>query len=148
MNFPPREELKAKWLEALRSGNYPQGKKRLRSEDGWCCLGVLCNVAGIPSAFGGGEWMDGKKVATFESGDFTVLPLELANHIGMSINGSFKEDQVGNGDYITINGHVYTALTQMNDGRGFETDVPASPSLTFAQIADVIEQNPDKIFSK
>jgi hypothetical protein len=31
-------------LEALRSGRYKQGKLKLRFEDNFCCLGVLCDV--------------------------------------------------------------------------------------------------------
>lgn len=39
-------ELKTKWVEALRSGKYKQGKYWLRSsKDEFCCLGVLCDVA-------------------------------------------------------------------------------------------------------
>jgi hypothetical protein len=43
--------LKAKWLVALRSGNYQQARQALRDdhEDGkfsYCCLGVFCEVAG------------------------------------------------------------------------------------------------------
>ena len=41
-------ELKAKWLEALRSGKYRQAVGALRrnadSGDSFCCLGVLCDV--------------------------------------------------------------------------------------------------------
>jgi len=38
--------LKAKWLKALRSGKYKQGKYRLRNNrDEFCCLGVLCDVS-------------------------------------------------------------------------------------------------------
>ena len=38
-------EVKAKWLEALRSGKYRQSRYRLRSLDnGFCCLGVLCDI--------------------------------------------------------------------------------------------------------
>lgn len=38
-------ELKAKWVEALRSGQYQQGSYHLRSEkDEYCCLGVLCAI--------------------------------------------------------------------------------------------------------
>lgn len=41
-------ELKAKWLEALRSGKYKQGRGRLRDESNqFCCLGVLCDVGGL-----------------------------------------------------------------------------------------------------
>lgn len=39
-------EIKAKWLEALRSDRYTQGTGVLRSaDDKFCCLGVLCDLA-------------------------------------------------------------------------------------------------------
>lgn len=38
-------ELKTKWLEALRSGKYKQGRSALRTiQDEFCCLGVLCDI--------------------------------------------------------------------------------------------------------
>lgn len=45
-------ELKAKWVEALRSGEYKQGFGRLRQQGegaavAYCCIGVLCEVAGF-----------------------------------------------------------------------------------------------------
>lgn len=42
--------IKAKWTEALRSGEFKQGRRQLYSplRDTYCCLGVLCRVAGIP----------------------------------------------------------------------------------------------------
>jgi hypothetical protein len=47
-----KRELKAKWLAALRSGEYKQGKSALKDgfgdENKYCCLGVLCEVAGVP----------------------------------------------------------------------------------------------------
>lgn len=45
-----RQEARAKWIEALRSGEYQQTPQRLCSlgEDGeplgYCCLGVACEV--------------------------------------------------------------------------------------------------------
>lgn len=46
IKFKP--EFKAKWTEALRSGEYPQGKRALQvrgdSEEGYCCLGVACEI--------------------------------------------------------------------------------------------------------
>ena len=36
--------LKKKWVAALRSGKYKQGKEVLRDGDRYCCLGVLCEV--------------------------------------------------------------------------------------------------------
>src|SRR5262245_26699265 len=40
--------LKAKWLAALRSGDYKQGHDWLRFRNRYCCLGVLCEVAEVP----------------------------------------------------------------------------------------------------
>jgi len=39
-------ELKKEWVAALRSGTYPQTKHALAKGGGYCCLGVLCVVAG------------------------------------------------------------------------------------------------------
>lgn len=40
-------KLKEDWVRALRSGEYEQGRKRLKSGNNYCCLGVLCKVAGL-----------------------------------------------------------------------------------------------------
>lgn len=49
-------QLKTKWIEALRGGGYLQVEGMLRDskggEFGYCCLGVLCVVAGA-------DWTDG-----------------------------------------------------------------------------------------
>lgn len=40
-------ELQEKWLEALESGKYAQGKGWLARENRFCCLGVAAVVCGI-----------------------------------------------------------------------------------------------------
>lgn len=40
------KELKAKWVAALRSGEFKQCKGTLHNGVGYCCLGVLLAVAG------------------------------------------------------------------------------------------------------
>jgi hypothetical protein len=42
-------KLKAKWIKALRSGEYKQGKTFLykANEEAYCCLGVLCAINGV-----------------------------------------------------------------------------------------------------
>lgn len=44
-------ELKKSWVNALRSAQYVQGQSYLKQNDGGvikhCCLGVLCEVAGL-----------------------------------------------------------------------------------------------------
>ena len=39
------KELKQKWIDALRSGEYPQTVGTLCNVNGFCCLGVLEYVA-------------------------------------------------------------------------------------------------------
>jgi hypothetical protein len=46
------KEVMLDWITALRSGRYQQGKGYLRSNNEYCCLGVLCEVL-PPDA---GEW--------------------------------------------------------------------------------------------
>ena len=36
-----------KWVAALRSGKYKQGKGKLRHEGRYCCLGVACDISGL-----------------------------------------------------------------------------------------------------
>lgn len=45
--------IKSKWLHALRSGEYKQGKGRLREHAAYCCLGVLCDIHAKET---GGRW--------------------------------------------------------------------------------------------
>jgi len=47
-------ELKTKWLEALRGGEYKQGDGFLRTDAGFCCLGVLCDIVKPVWKKGGG----------------------------------------------------------------------------------------------
>ena len=39
-------ELKQKWLDALRSGEYQQGQNYLCNDSKYCCLGVLAEING------------------------------------------------------------------------------------------------------
>lgn len=40
-----KSEIKEKWIQALESGEYKQGRGGLRNaDDTYCCLGVLCGV--------------------------------------------------------------------------------------------------------
>jgi hypothetical protein len=37
-------DLKERWVAALRSGDYEQGKDTLKSDNKFCCLGVLLDI--------------------------------------------------------------------------------------------------------
>jgi hypothetical protein len=76
----------AKWLlvEALLSGNYKQCKGHLRQNDGFCCLGVACDVARKHGNLRNTRWhVCGLKsgIYTF-SGSTTFLPPKVAEWLG------------------------------------------------------------------
>ena len=48
-----KEAIKDKWVSALLSGEYKQAKNTLNNGEGFCCLGVLCDLA---AKEGIGEW--------------------------------------------------------------------------------------------
>lgn len=39
------QEIKERWLAKLESGEYEQTTEYLAAGDGYCCLGVLCEIA-------------------------------------------------------------------------------------------------------
>jgi hypothetical protein len=41
-----KKKIADKWVAALRSGKYEQGKGYLKRENKYCCLGVLCDLCG------------------------------------------------------------------------------------------------------
>ena len=109
-----REEIKQRWVTALRSGKYKQTSGFLRTVDGYCCLGVLCDLHN----HNGMNWKGGPDEDRMTWSYYTeegTLPKEvmdwaqLTNH-----NPEIKGD----------------ALAEINDsGR------------SFAEIADLIELN-------
>lgn len=87
-----------KWVKALESGRYKQGKKRLKTRTGnYCCLGVLCAISRL------GKF--NKKGLFKISGDQIeeeVPPLAVKNWAGLkTFNG-----ELGGG---------LISLTQLND---------------------------------
>lgn len=39
-----KKEIADRWVAALESGEYKQGQRRLRCNDEYCSLGVLCDL--------------------------------------------------------------------------------------------------------
>jgi len=67
--------LKAKWIEALRSGKYKQGRLTLRTRnDCYCCLGVLCDVSNIS------KWEVNGAYYSYD-GALGFLPLSLRDQL-------------------------------------------------------------------
>ena len=79
-------ELKQRWVEALRSGEYQQGEENLHKQlpngkDLYCCLGVLCDIEGVP-AEEDGRYGDGSLAFTYEGAEF-MLPISLKKRWGL-----------------------------------------------------------------
>jgi hypothetical protein len=56
-------EIKAEWLQALRSGKYPQGREWLHHHDRYCCLGVLQAIRPALSRSQYGQLIDDSEAA-------------------------------------------------------------------------------------
>lgn len=91
-------ELKAKWVAALRSGEYRQVSGRLRKGDGFCCLGVLCTVADMPIT------QDGETLV--ETGDYGPLDALLGREHVLQLyrmNDNSRRSFQEIADYIEAN---------------------------------------------
>jgi len=112
------KELKEKWLAALRSGKYQQGYTYLSAHGKYCCLGVLCDIAGLEK--------------TAETSFSTLFLLKLPGEPATYMRHSFPEKAI---EFFGLNKAQHNDLIAMNDGHA-ETG-----QHSFREIADWIEHN-------
>lgn len=74
------EDLKDRWVAALRSGKYEQGTGQLRLGGTFCCLGVLCDVVD-PGRWVGNDWEDERGDRSDFLPPSEVMSVDLANHL-------------------------------------------------------------------
>lgn len=124
-----KTEIKKLWVKTLRSGEYKQGRNRLKSQSDYddtvrhCCLGVLCEIAikngvNIPTSSWRNtdtltEWIFGAD----ERAEFP--PDEIVKWAGLECDNPMVKDQ-----YDTS-----TTLSDLND-----------TGHSFSEIADIIEE--------
>lgn len=115
-------KVKQLWIDALRSKKYQQNFGVLKSKNGYCCLGVLCDLYNIET--GQGEWekdtpLNFIKFSTFNEGDNTkYLPEDVVQWAGLN-----------NYNPTVILDNISKTLASLNDeGSSFE------------EIAKVIEE--------
>lgn len=77
------QELKTKWLEALRSGDFKQGASALSKNGKHCCLGVLCEIAGRDD-----DWREWSFMPFSEGGAYGVSEQEARTLSTMNDKGS------------------------------------------------------------
>lgn len=107
-----------KWIEAIRSGEYSQAKNYLRTEGGYCCLGVAVKV------------ISGREPKIRGTGQ--LLGVYSSVRKALKLRGSSGElvSYIETGDWTRAD-----SLAKLNDD-----------GWTFDQIADYIEANPEDVF--
>lgn len=132
------KDIKARWIAALRSGEYKQGQEFLRArryervdadncpiyEERFCCLGVLCDLyikeVDVPEEFVKG-YQVGSPYYTYD-GHSGVLPDAVQEWAELDSDvGEFRINDDGFSKF--------QQLTKLND-----------KGKTFEEIADVIEE--------
>jgi hypothetical protein len=78
-------ELKAKWVEALRSGKYQQARGKLRKGEKFCCLGVLCDLVDS-SKWSRSRW----------DGELRLPPNPLIVELGITTQFSYYSTELSN----------------------------------------------------
>lgn len=128
-----KPEIKALWLEALRSGEYDQTKGWLAvpKDDGavgYCCLGVLCDIAvkqgvEVPVT----KSISGKALGYGADANNMSLPREVMDWAGLP-----NDPVVATPDGIS-EAHTSTTITlaELNDEHS---------DFTFPVLADLIEE--------
>lgn len=113
-------EIKASWVEALRSEEYKQGANALHRNGTFCCLGVLCDLAvkaGAAKVFDLDLDLGAKNTyygSTVDDSNAYLLPRVVQEWAGLNSDSPFA------GDF---------ELTVLNDN-----------GVSFKDIADVIEE--------
>lgn len=96
------KEIKEKWLEALRSGEYKQGREHLRDESNqFCCLGVLCDIVdpkGWTDAFSFRGSSGEPRTEDCEELEITEFVTDLVN-----MNDADEESFAQIADWIEVN---------------------------------------------
>lgn len=73
-----REEVKKKWVAALKNGEYEQGRAQLKNEGKFCCLGVLCDLHRKTIKKKGCRWEDNGYLNSMDT-----LPEEVQEWAGL-----------------------------------------------------------------
>lgn len=108
-----------KWVDALRSGEYVQGKDSLRTWDRLCCLGVLSELA-IENGVEIEKSISPMGIYSY-NGDDCYAPTLVADWVGLTSKQG-------------VYGHGNSCLAKKNDA-----------GCTFSEIADLIELHAEEL---
>lgn len=140
------KEVIKEWVRALRSGEYKQATDALKTENGYCCLGVLCDIQGCEWESAANDFqvdVDYFKVKG-EKHNIEVLPESVSRAVGFKLFTSGDSYSTNPSIYLDkpktiavyekykdggIDDIVWTLLSELNDS-----------GATFEEIADIIEE--------
>lgn len=124
-------QLKAKWIAALRSGEFKQAQGELHDarNDSYCCLGVLCKAVGA-------EWTSFEKELWGHDGLYRVMREHVPVKDG-ELLGDTDGEELEETTCVKFGIPDQTIFIHMNDGN---TKLDIKPH-SFAEIADYIEKN-------
>lgn len=106
-------DVKKEWIDALRSGEFKQATGHLKTDSGFCCLGVLCELYRRKH---GGQWSLNN---TFEYHSAT-LPHSVKQWAGL----------IWIDPLVDVDGGLKETLSYVNDALRYP----------FIKIADLIEE--------
>jgi hypothetical protein len=104
-------DKKARWIEALRGGEYAQDRDALKTNKGYCCLGVYCDIS---------------KTGRWEYNSSFDIGVKFRYIVGLKSSMSFLPYPLSQ----DVDHEAVDMLIQLND-RG----------KSFGEIADWIEEN-------
>lgn len=131
-------KIKARWVEALRSGDYKQTEGYLNvdvyngsgEDDGYCCLGVLCELAVADGVITKKRVADSSYMQfgdeDFEDWDYSVLPISVMKWAELDVSNPC----VNTSDPEKEEFQEWQPLSEPNDN-----------GATFEEIADWIERD-------
>lgn len=125
--MPNKQKLQL-LVDALYSGEFKQGRGRLKTEVGYCCLGVACELYHRDTMFG--YWTADSLLNEFQvfNGERNFLPKDVADWLGVELDHhgdiEFSWEVEDRNDNF---GERFSSAARMND-QGF----------TFKQIADCL----------
>lgn len=127
-------QVKQKWIDALRSGEYNQGSYKLRSGNGYCCLGVLCDIYAKENNSNEWDFFSYDKCSDEENPqpldcwyfgtESEVLPQSVMDWAGLTVD----------------NPQVLTTYGNDNDCDLYQISDLNDAGYSFTQLANIIQQ--------
>lgn len=129
-----KAKVKAAWLEALRSGKYQQTHARLKKPDGYCCLGVLCDISGV------GSWVPRDTCFEYEVGAHGGATADLPHEVCTFAGLDRLVPVVRIPEYHALMKVIPERYREFASKGGVDLASLNDAGVSFADIADIIEQ--------